>query len=325
MDNPRRYRCTSEIAGNFRLKITNWGEPLIGFKDKLRNYFQTHHPSVIPEGLYPVLPRGFQDLNKHIILKLNPQLLPYTTEIANATLEILPRMKAVWLREGQIQGKFRQPSGLTHILGDPETEVIINENGVRYKFDFTQIMFAKGNIHERSVLPKRINPGEVIVDMFAGIGYFTLGMAKSKKPKKIYAMEWNPTAYKYLCENIKLNHVENIVEPLLGDNKELVTYLVAQGIRADRIIMGLLPAPIDAIEYALKLAKSSGIGTIVVYEGVEPKESTELYDSFQQIANQHNFSTELLERRIVKAFKPHEYHMVLEIEISVQKTSMSSK
>ena len=292
----------------------------MGFKDQLREYVQTHYPTVIPAELYPVLPRGFQDLNKHIILKLNPQLHPYVTEIADAILKLLPRMKAIWLRKGQIQGKFRQPSGLTHIAGDPETEVILTENGVRYKFDFTQIMFAKGNTHERALLPKRIQPGEIIVDMFAGIGYFTLGMAKSKKPKKIYAMEWNPTAYKYLCENIQLNHVENIVESMLGDNKELVTSLVAQGIRADRIIMGLLPAPVDAIEYALKIGKPSG--SIVVYEGVEPKESTELYDKFRQIAENNHFTTDLLERRIVKAFKPHEYHVVL--EISVQKTAMSS-
>ncbi len=294
----------------------------MGFKDQLREYFQTHHPSVIPAELYPVLPRGFQDLNKHIILKLNPQLHPYATDIADAILTLLPRMKAIWLQKGQIKGKFRQPSGLIHIAGDPETEVIINENSVRYKFDFTQIMFAKGNTHERALLPKRIQPGEIIVDMFAGIGYFTLGMAKSKKPKKIYAMEWNPTAYQYLCENIRLNHVENIVEPLLGDNKEHVTSLMVQGVRADRIIMGLLPAPVDAIEYALKLVKHSGSETIVVYEGVERKESTDLYDSFQQIAKQHNFTTELIDRRIVKAFKPHEYHVVL--EIAVQKTAMSS-
>jgi len=293
----------------------------MAFKDQLREYFQTHLPTVIPTELYPVLPRGFQDLSKHIILKLNPQLHPYATDIADAILTLLPRMKAIWLQKGQIQGKFRQPSGLTHIAGDPETEVIVNENGVRYKFDFTQIMFAKGNTHERALLPKRIQPGEIIVDMFAGIGYFTLGMAKSKKPEKVYAMEWNPTAYKYLCENIKLNHVEQIVEPILGDNKELVTALAAQGIRADRIIMGLLPAPVDAIEYALKLVKPTG--TIVVYEGVERKESTELYDAFQKIAGQHQYSTELLERRIVKAFKPFEYHVVL--EIMVQKTSMSSR
>jgi len=294
----------------------------MGFKDQLREYFQTNHPTVIPPELYPVLPRGFQDLSKHIVLKLNPQLHPYAAEIADAILTLLPRMKAIWLQKGQIQGKFRQPSGLTHIAGDPETEVTVKENGVKYRFDFTKIMFAKGNTHERALLPKRIQPEEIIVDMFAGIGYFTLGMAKSKKPKKIYAMEWNPTAYKYLCENIRLNHVENIVEPLLGDNKELVKTLSAQGIHADRIIMGLLPAPVDAIEYALKLVKHSGSETIVVYEGVERKESTDLYDSFQQIAKQHDFTTKLIDRRIVKAFKPHEYHVVL--EIAVQKTSLSS-
>ena len=85
---------------------------------------------------------------------------------------------------GQIEGKFRQPKGLVHVWGDDSTEVIVSENKVRYKFDFTRIMFAKGNTHERALLPKKIKEGEVIIDMFAGIGYFTLGIAKTKKPQK---------------------------------------------------------------------------------------------------------------------------------------------
>ena len=147
--------------------------------------------------------------------------------------------------------------------------------------------------------------------MFAGIGYFTLGIAKTKKPARVYSIEWNPESFSYLQQNIKLNHVESIVNPILGDCKEQVPILVNQGILADRIIMGLIPAPVDAIPVALGAIKPSG--SIIVYEGVEPKESTALFDEFQTIASGLNISTSIVERRIVKAFKPHEYHVVIEI------------
>ena len=75
--------------------------------------------------------------------------------------------------------------------------------------------------------------------------------------------------------------------------------------------MGLLPAPVDAISSALSVIKNDG--GVIVYEGVEGKESTELFDEFSEIANREDFLTSLIERRIVKIYKPHLYHVVIEI------------
>ncbi|MHA1672300.1 MAG: class I SAM-dependent methyltransferase [Promethearchaeota archaeon] len=280
----------------------------MGFKQQLQEKLRT--AKILPEELLNLVPKGFQDLNHRVILKLHPDLEEHAEEIASKIPEILPSVIAVWNR-GQIKGKFRTPMGLTHLWGDTSTEVIITENNVRYKFDFTKIMFAKGNIHERNLLPQKIQSGEIIIDMFAGIGYFSLGMGKTGRAEHIYSIEWNPDAFKYLQENIKLNHIEEFITPYFGDCKELIVELVNKGILADRIVMGLLPAPVDAISYALRAIKPSG--TIIVYEGVEPKESSSLYDEFENIANNLGFQCSLLERRIVKAFKPHEYHIVEEI------------
>ncbi len=84
------------------------------------------------------------------------------------------------------------------------------------------------------------NPHETVVDLFAGIGYFTLPMAVYSKPKKMFACEINPIAYQYLCANVVLNHVTNIVEPLLGDNRK-----IAPKDCADRVILGYLKEPQD--------------------------------------------------------------------------------
>ena len=230
----------------------------MGFKQLLSE--ELSRSGTVPEDLHKLLPRGFQELNGRAILNLTlkPELHPYIEQIAAAIPKINKRIKAVWMRTGQISGKFREPQGLTHVWGEETTEVIVNENGVRYKFDFTKIMFAKGNIHERGLLPKRLAPGEVIIDMYAGIGYFTLGMGKSKKPQKIYSIEWNPTSFKYLQENVKLNKLQNIVQPIFGDCKEEILKLVKNGVKADRIIMGLLPEPVDAIPMALQATKPEG-------------------------------------------------------------------
>jgi len=263
-----------------------------------------------PETLLNLLPRGYQELNHIAILNLKPELREYASQIAKSMHEILPSLKAIWHKTGKIEGKYRQPQGLVHLWGDDSSEIILTENHVKYKFDFTKIMFAKGNVTERRILPTRIKKGEVIIDMFAGIGYFSLGMARTKKPIKIYSIEWNPEAYSYLCENIKLNKVDSIIKPLFGDCKEKIMELKENKIRADRIIMGLLPAPVDAIPSALSVIKDNGV---IVYEGIEGKESTELFDEFSEIANQEGFLTSIFERRVVKIYKPHLYHVVIEI------------
>ena len=55
--------------------------------------------------------------------------------------------------------------------------------------------------------------------VFAGAGPFALSIAKSKDVNEIVAIELNDIAVKYLEENIKLNHVEEIIKPILGDVK----------------------------------------------------------------------------------------------------------
>jgi tRNA wybutosine-synthesizing protein 2 len=280
----------------------------VPLRDRFIEFFSSH--GGIPPEIFPFLPTGFQQLAHTAIVHFRPEIALYEQQIAEALMHISPQIKAVWKRSGEITGKYREPQGLTLVLGDPTTEIIVSENNIKYKFDFTKIMFAKGNVHERGLLPKRIQKDEIIFDMFTGIGYFTLGMAKSQKPKHIYSFEWNPTAFHYLQENLVLNHVEDLVTPILGDCKIEVPKVVAQGITADRIIMGLLPAPKDAIPTALNAISPKG--GIILYEGVEPEVSTELFDEFNDIARAMGFTCEMVDRRLVKSYSPGRYHVVIE-------------
>jgi tRNA G37 N-methylase Trm5 len=83
---------------------------------------------------------------------------------------------------------------------------------------------------------------------------------------------------------------------------------------ADRVIMGVFPAPKDFIEDALNLVKSKG--TIFHYEGVRDKEDyLSLYNEFNEIVDKKNLSCELLSHRFVKSYGPKLYHIVLDIYV----------
>ena len=81
----------------------------------------------------------------------------------------------------------------------------------------------------------KLGKGEIVVDMFAGIGYFSIPMAVHSKPEKIVSIEINPESFNYLKENLRLNRVEDIISPVLGD----CSTAAPEGI-ADRVIMGYM-------------------------------------------------------------------------------------
>jgi tRNA wybutosine-synthesizing protein 2 len=258
------------------------------------------------------LPGGFQTIGDLIILKLNPILLSKKRIIAEKCLELFPKIRAVYLNQGIVKGQYRTPENIEFILGEDNPIVEHKEHGVTYRFDITKIMFSKGNINERKYLASLVKPNEIIVDMFAGIGYFSLPIAKNSEPRKIYSIELNPISYKFLVENIKINQFEHIIIPINGDSKIEVPKLAKSGIRADRVIMGVFPAPKDYIADALTVLKDTG--TIYHYEGVEEKGTyLRLFEEFNEIAQKFDCSCELLDKRFVKSYGPKLYHLVIDI------------
>ncbi|TFG06662.1 MAG: class I SAM-dependent methyltransferase family protein [Promethearchaeota archaeon] len=284
----------------------------MGFKDQLKNKLKEH----LPEDELSKLPGGFQSIGKVMILKLDPSLLKHKEIIGNACLALYPRVRSVYLNSGKIKGKFRKPESIKLIVGENNPLVIHTEHGVKYKFDMTKIMFSKGNLNERKYLATLVKDGEIIVDMFAGIGYFSLPIAKHSRVKKIYSIELNPISYKYLVENIKINKFDDLIVPISGDCKAEVIKLSKNGIKADRVIMGVFPAPRAYIKEALSLVKEEG--TTFHYEGVVDKDHyLDLFDDFQDIAEKNGYTCELKSYRAVKSFGPNLYHYVLDIETHV--------
>lgn len=68
----------------------------------------------------------------------------------------------------------------------------------RYSWNVEKNMFSAGNVTERHRIASYKCENEVIVDLFAGIGYFTLPFLVHAKAKFVHACEWNPDAVEAL-------------------------------------------------------------------------------------------------------------------------------
>ncbi|MHA2397915.1 MAG: class I SAM-dependent methyltransferase [Promethearchaeota archaeon] len=280
----------------------------MSFKRKLKDQLL----DVLTEKELSLLPRGFQTIGNLVILKLNPELYSRKNVIAEAFMVLLPRITGVYINKGRIVGTYREPENIEFIAGVDDPVVQHKEHGVIYQFDITKIMFSKGNINERKFLATLVKEGEIIVDMFAGIGYFSLPIAKHSKAEKIYAIELNSESFKYLSINTEINHLENVIQPINGNCKEEVIKLSNLGIKADRVIMGVFPAPLDYVNIALKLVKEGG--TMFHFEGVIGKdEHDSLFEDFRNIAKESSYKCELQSYRYVKSYGPRLFHIVLDI------------
>jgi len=260
--------------------------------------------AAIPEELKPLLPDKWELFGDVAVIKLDPRLKPYGRQAAEAYASVL-RLKAVLEDVLGISGRFRVPT--TKVLLGTDTVATHLENGVKYRFDAAQIMFSSGNVEERSRMADLDCDGEVIVDMFAGIGYFSLPLAVYQKPRKIIACEANPIAHKYLVENVKLNDVEKVVEPVLGDNRDLPGRNVA-----DRVIMGYVKTTHEFLPVAMRLLKDGGI---LHYHETCPNELLPLRPVQRLVDNLHGGRAEILRLKAIKSYAPGVSHIVMDAKI----------
>ncbi len=204
---------------------------------------------LLPEEI-KLLPRGWYILGDVIVVKIHPLLGPQQDRIAQALLDHYPRCRTV-LRDYGIEGPYREP--VREIIAGTETETVHRENGIIFHLDARKVMFSAGNLRERMRMSE-LGRGEYVVDMFAGIGYFTLPMAVHSRPRRIVAIELNPNAYQYLCLNIKKNRVEEIVKPVLGDCAKVTP----EGV-ADRVVMGMVQVTDQYLQKGIRALRPGGV------------------------------------------------------------------
>ncbi|MDI9645557.1 MAG: class I SAM-dependent methyltransferase family protein [Archaeoglobales archaeon] len=243
---------------------------------------------------------NYKVLGELILVKIPEELEDRKNEIGNALLKLHKNCKAVWLDRGK-EGMLRKPK--VELIAGSGSETIYKENGCIFKFDVRKVMFSSGNKGERMRIAKIVNEGEVVVDMFAGIGYFSIPIAVHSKAEKIYSIEVNPDSYYYLLENINLNNVTN-VNPILGDSMFVTPRNVA-----DRVIMGhiycqdFLPAAIRALR---------GKGYIHYHEAVPRHLTWRAEDRVKRACARMGRKVQIISTRKVKNYSPNVYHVVVD-------------
>ncbi|XP_044514025.1 tRNA wybutosine-synthesizing protein 2 homolog [Gracilinanus agilis] len=138
------------------------------------------------------------------------------------------------------------------------------DNGIRYTFDVTQSMFSFGNITEKLRVASMSCAGEVLVDLYAGIGYFTLPFLIHANAAFVHACEWDPHAAAALRKNLELNGVSDRCCIHLGDNRKLKLQSIA-----NRVNLGLIPTSEEGWPTACQVLRQDTGGILHIHQNVE--------------------------------------------------------
>ncbi|HID44047.1 MAG TPA: class I SAM-dependent methyltransferase family protein [Archaeoglobaceae archaeon] len=255
----------------------------------------------IPEKLHKFIPKSYKLIGDIILIKIPGELVDYRRLIGEVLLNIHPRCKSVWLDRGK-KGMLRKPD--LKLLAGAGSETVHRENGCYFKLDVTKVMFSPGNLAERMRMSKIIRDGETVVDMFAGIGYFSIPIAVHSGPDRIYSIEINPDSYHFLLENIRLNNVSKII-PILGDSM----YVTPENV-ADRVIMGHINCH-EFLPAAFRALKDGGM--IHYHESTPESILDRPINRIKSVAASMDKNAEIKELRKVKHYSPGVLHMVVDV------------
>ena len=236
--------------------------------------------------------------------------------LAKELMKRLSYVKSVWVAVTPIEGVYRVRR-YVYLAGEPRSVTLYKEHGCIFKIDITKVYISPALNYEHIRIARQVREGEFIINMFAGAGLFSIIIAKHAKPRKVISIDINPHAYRLMKENIKLNKVEDVVEPVLGDAGEAVLKYKET---ADRILMPLPELAYKYIPRALYALKKEG--TIHIYDFITAENREEAINKAKTIytekLKQLKTQPQITHARTVRTVGPKHHQIVLDIKIKKQ-------
>jgi tRNA (guanine37-N1)-methyltransferase len=225
----------------------------------------------IPNELIERLPRALDVIGDISVIELPKDLERFSSVIGQGIMKVNQHTRLVLEKMGKIGGQFRTRE-FEVIAGAGSTETVYREFGCEYHLDVSKVYFNPRLSHERMRVAQQVTAGETVVDMFAGVGPYSVLISKLQPQSTVYSVDVNPVAVKYLMDNAFRNRVADRVIPMFGDAKQLARKELS-GL-ASRIIMNLPSEARNYVPAASQILKPEG-GIIHFYAFASREETVE--------------------------------------------------
>jgi len=260
--------------------------------------------------------KSYDVIGDTAIIRVPENLKPQNAIIGEAILQTHKHVKTVLRQASAVSGDFRLRQ-LEWIAGEKKTETLYKEFGCVFRVDLDECYFSPRLSFERMRITRLVQPRETVLNMFAGVGSFSILMAKYGGAETVYSIDVNPSAVKFMQENIRLNRVQGRVVPILGDSKQVIIEHLKS--RVDRVVMPLPEKAYEYLDYAIMALKPNG-GWIHYYDlehaskGENPMEKVRVKISKKLQKLGVDFIVSF--GRVVRPTGPNWHQVVLDVRLS---------
>lgn len=306
-----------------RADLAELQRKLVEYEVSVHEFLErTEHPPTltdmlkekVPPHLLARLPHAVDFVGDIAVIEIPPELENFKRMIGEAMLSTHKRVNTVLAKSGAVKGLHRVRK-FEVIAGVNKTETVHKEHGCVFDVDLAKAYFSPRLSHEHSRIAAQAKQGETVIDMFAGIGPFSILIAKRCTNVKVYAIDVNPDAFQYLKMNIKANNADVKVTPILGDAREIIKEKLMG--TANRVIMNLPERAIEYVDVTCEALRNEG-GIVHYYEftdALNPLEAAK--NRFRAALEQTSRSlARILMARTVRATAPYTWQVVVDAEIT---------
>lgn len=285
-----------------------------------------HRNRIVSEALRGILPEhqlrsmvnGFDLVGDLAILRIPKSLDAERFLIGEALMNQLPYVKTVLRQVGAVGGDFRT-RGLEWLCGENKTIASHREYGCTFQVDLATTYFSPRLLHERTRIAELCkNSGEYenILNMFSGVGCFSIRIARQPGKRHVYSVDLNPDAIRYQLRNLRSNRVKGIITVILGEAKQIIESLFRE--RLHRILMPLPAKAYAYLDSAVASISREG-GTIHYYDFTHANKSEDpIKNIIEKVASKlknqpRHFSIDY--GRVIRSTGPNWYQVVLDIDV----------
>lgn len=276
---------------------------------------------VLPKAEASMVIKGMDVVGDIAILKIPRELEGEGPILAKALLEEAPSLKVVFKQTRPVEGDYRL-RGLEWLAGEKRSTTVHKEHGCSFKVDLKKVFFSPRLSFERMriaelVKNKPADPRkEVVLNFFAGVGCFSILIAKARGNVKVFSIDLNPDAVRFMMENIIVNKVRGRVTAVLSEARRIVNELFVD--KADRVLMPLPEKAYEFLDAALAALKPRG-GYIHYQDFAKSarkgKALSEVEEKVSRRLEKLGADFKVEGGRIVRSVGPYLYHVALDLRI----------
>ncbi len=260
------------------------------------------------------LSSSFDIIGTIAIIKIPESLTSKRKLIANALIEEIRPVKSVFCQVSAIEGDYRLRK-LELISGENSPITVYKEHGCTFKVDVINTYFSPRLSTERLRIAKLTEPNEVIVNMFGGVGTFSIIISRYNNSAKVYSIDSNPIAIDMCRQNIEINKLTGNVFPVLGDAEQEI-HKGLKGI-AKRVLMPLPEKAKDFVDAAVS-SLENGSGTIhyFCHVGADNKKNAIQNGIMDTSESFSKFDHTIRNVRVVREVGPRFYQIVSDVMVT---------